>query len=171
MAENNKKMTFQKLKKKLLGRPKRELREERDDLTMEQAILRKKVYTLREHLDSLMRSYQTACKANDTKMIEQLDPKINRTREKIDEYKKQYKENYLALKVYSEILKNDKEGTAVERNSWFGALGTVSGVVLGGVGLRAAYKTDIEGRMINKGTHSWFRDIPNIIRNFGRHGK
>ena len=156
------------LKNRLMGKSKRELREERSDLTVEQEILRKRITMLKGNLKGLEESYQIACKKNDTELIEQLDPKINRAKAEIEECKESYKANYLALKVYSEILKNDKEGDAVERNSWFGALGTVSGVVLGGLGLRAAYKTDVEGRMTNKGTLSWFRDIPNIIRNFSK---
>ena len=156
------------LKNRLMGKSKRELREERDDLTLEQEILRKKIMTLKGNLTGLEETMRIACKKNDAELIEELDPKINRAKSEIEECKEAYKANYLALKVYSEILKNDKEGSACERNSWFGAFGTVSGVVLGGLGLRAAYKTDTEGRMTNKGTLGWFRDIPNIIRNFSK---
>lgn len=162
---------FEDLKKKLMRRNKRQLREERDDLILEQQVLRKKVYVLQNNLDGLNKSIQDAYKANDQATIETLDPKINRTREKIEECKKLYKDNTISLKVYSEILKNDKEGSAVERNSWFGALGTVSGVLLGGIGLKAAYRTDREGSLENKKTLSWFRDIPNIIKNFSTFGK
>lgn len=156
-----------KLIGKLKKKPKWKLREERDDLQMEQKNLREKLKELEENLSALQSDEIAALKANDTTTITLLDHKIEVTGKKIARIKADYKENADVLEVYSKVLKNDREGKASSRNSWFGALSTVTGIGLAAFGLKKAYDSDVEGTLINKKTLDWVKGLP-IIRNFGK---
>lgn len=152
---------------KLKRKPKWKLKEERDELQMEQKLLRQKLKEFEDNLSSLKDDQIAALKANDSTTIAVLDHKIDATEKKIVRIKADYKDNADVLEVYSKVLKNDREGKASSRNSWFGALSTVTGIGLAAVGLKKAYTSDQEGTLVNKKTLDWVKGLP-IIRNFGR---
>lgn len=156
-----------KLLGKLKRKPKWKLREERDDLQMEQKLLRQKQKSLEENLSALKDDQISALKANDGGTVAVLDRKVELTEKQIARIKADYKDNADLLEVYSKVLKNDREGKAASRNSWFGALSSVAGVGLAAFGLKKAYDSDMEGTLINKKTLDWVKGLP-IIRSFGK---
>lgn len=156
-----------KLISKLKRTPKWKLNQERDDLQMEQKLLRNRIKELENHLDKLKDDEIAAFKGNDSSTITVLDHQIQATEELIKKAKADYKDNADVLEVYSKVLKNDREGKSASRNSWFGALGTIAGAGLAAVGLKKAYDSDEAGTLVNKKTLDWVKGLP-IIRNFGR---
>lgn len=152
---------------KLKRKPKWKLKEERDELQMEQKLLRQRLKEFEDNLSSLKDDQIAALKANDATTIAVLDHKIDATEKKIVRIKADYKDNADVLEVYSKVLKNDREGKASSRNSLFGALSTVTGIGLAWVGLKKAYDSDQEGTLVNKKTLDWVKGLP-IIRNFGK---
>lgn len=154
---------FGKLKKK----PKWKLKEERDELQMEQKLIRQSIKEFEASLDKLKDNEIVALKGNDSTTITVIERQIETTEKLIEKYKANYKNNADVLEVYSKVLKNDREGKASSRNSWFGALSSVAGVGLAAIGLKKAYDSDLEGTLVNKKTLDWIRGLP-IIRNFGK---
>ena len=152
---------------KLKKKPKWKLKEERDDLQMEQKLIRQRIKVLEEDLSKLKDDYIVALKGTDGGAIAVLENKIEITEKKIDKHKADYKNNADVLEVYSKVLKNDREGKASSRNSWFGAISSVAGVGLAAFGLKKAYDSDQEGTLVNKKTLDWIKGLP-IIRSFGK---
>lgn len=152
---------------KLKRKPKWKLKEERDELQMEQKLLRKSLKDYEERLNDLKSDEIIALKGNNSGAIAVLDQQIKNTERKIEKAKADYKNNAEVLEVYSKVLKNDREGKASSRNSWFGALSSVAGIGLAAFGLKKAYDSDQEGTLVNKKTLDWVRNLP-IIRSFGR---
>ena len=152
---------------KLKRKPKWKLREERDDLQMEQKLLRQNQKELEANLSALKDAQIVALKSNDSGSIAVLDRKIELAEKQIARIKGDYKDNADVLDVYSRVLKNDREGKAASRNSWFGALSSVAGVGLAAFGLKKAYDSDQEGTLVNKKTLDWVKGLP-IIRSFGK---
>ena len=152
---------------KLKRKPKWKLKEERDDLQMEQKLIRQAVKEFEANVDKLKDDEIIALKGNDSTAITVIDRQIETTEKLIEKYKANYKNNAEVLEVYSKVLKNDREGKASSRNSWFGALSSVAGVGLAAFGLKKAYTSDQEGTLVNKKTLDWIKGLP-IIRNFGR---
>ena len=152
---------------KLKRKPKWKLKEERDDLQMEQKLIRQAINEFEANVDKLKDDEIIALKGNDSTAITVIDRQIETTEKLIEKYKANYKNNAEVLEVYSKVLKNDREGKASSRNSWFGALSSVAGVGLAAFGLKKAYTSDQEGTLVNKKTLDWIKGLP-IIRNFGR---
>lgn len=152
---------------KLKRKPKWKLKEERDDLQMEQKLIRQAIKEFEANVDKLKDDEIIALKGNDSTAITVIDRQIETTEKLIEKYKANYKNNAEVLEVYSKVLKNDREGKASSRNSWFGALSSVAGVGLAAFGLKKAYTSDQEGTLVNKKTLDWIKGLP-IIRNFGR---
>lgn len=152
---------------KLRRKPKWKLRQERDELQLDQKKLREETDALRTQLANLMNDENIALKANNVDVIAVLDHQIDETRKKIDENEKHYKSNAEDLEIYSKIIKNDREGRSVVRNSIFGAIGTLGGLGLWAVGMKKAYDSDQDGTLVNKKTLDWVGRLP-ILRSFGK---
>ena len=152
---------------KLKRKPRWKLKEERDDLQMEQKLLRQSLKELDANLSNLKDAEIAALKGNDAGAITVLDQQIKNVERKIEKNKADYKNNAEVLEVYSKVLKNDREGKASSRNSWFGAISSVAGVGLAAFGLKKAYDSDMEGTLVNKKTLDWIKGLP-IIRSFGK---
>ena len=152
---------------KLKRKPKWKLKEERDDLQMEQKLIRNQIKEFEANLDKLKDDEIVALKGNDSTSIAVIERQIETTEKLIEKYKANYKNNADVLEVYSKVLKNDREGKASSRNSWFGALSSVAGVGLAAFGLKKAYTSDQEGTLVNKKTLDWVKGLP-IIRSFGK---
>lgn len=155
------------LLKKLKRKPKWKLKEERDDLQMEQRLLRRRNDILSNELEQRKTEEIAALKADNQTAITLLDRQISDIEKKINENEKHYKNNAEVLEIYSKVLKNDREGKSSMVASWVGAVTGLVGAGVAVTGLRMSFKSDEEGGLINKKTLEWVKGLP-IIRSFGR---
>lgn len=153
--------------KKLKRKPKWKLKEERDDLQMEQKLIRKQNDILQSELERFKDDEIVALKGNNTSAITVLERQISSMEKKIAENEKRYKNNAEVLEIYSKVLKNDREGKSSVVASWVGAITGIVGAGVAVTGLRMSFKSDEEGSLINKKTLDWVKGLP-IIRSFGR---
>ena len=143
------------------------IRAERDELQIMQQRLRKNVEILEKQISELQAEEIQAFKNNDGSKIAELEVKIDDLKEKVEGFDKRYKANADVLKTYSEIDKNDREGSGITSNAIVGAITGLGGLALAYFGLRQAYTADVEGLLPNKKTLEWVKGLP-IIRNFSK---
>lgn len=153
---------FNKLKRK----PKWKLKQERDELQMEQKLIRQKCGVYSERLNECKDNEIKALKANDGDSITVIDREIDDLQKKISECEKRYKNNAEVLEIYSKVLKNDREGKSSTIGSWIGALTGLVGAGVAVAGLKMSFKSDEEGTLHRKKTLDWIKGLP-LIRNFG----
>lgn len=153
--------------KKLRRKPQWKLQEERDELQLEQRQLRTETGILKARLNELRDNRTKASQANDESSLAVTDNLIEFVETKISENDKRYKTNAEVLEIYSKVVKNDKEGKSLLRNSLIGAATGLGGLALAAIGLKKAYQSDLEGTLVNKKTLEWVSKLP-IMRSFGR---
>lgn len=153
--------------KKLRRKPQWKLQEERNELQLEQRNLRTETGILKARLDELRDNRTKALNANDESSLAVTDNLIEFVETKISENDKRYKTNAEALEIYSKVVKNDKEGKSLLRNSLIGAATGLGGLALAAIGLKKAYQSDMEGTLVNKKTLEWASKLP-VFRSFGR---
>ena len=155
------------LMKKLKRKPKWKLKEERDELQMEQKLLRKENETLDTQVQNLKNDLISAFKGNDQSSIAVLEQQIKNLESRIVKNSGRYTNNAEVLEIYSKVLKNDREGKSSMIGSWVGAITGLVGAGAAVAGLKMAYNSDNEGTLVHKKTLEWVKGLP-IIRNFGR---
>lgn len=153
--------------KKLRRKPQWKLQEERDELQLEQRQLRTETGILKARLNELRDNRTKAINANDESSLIVTDNLIEFVETKISENDKRYKTNAEVLEIYSKVVKNDKEGKSLLRNSLIGAATGLGGLALAAIGLKKAYQSDMEGTLVNKKTLEWASKLP-VFRGFGR---
>lgn len=153
--------------KKLKRKPKWKLIEEQKELQLQQKKLRMETDLLKDNLSKLKDDEIAALQGNDGGTIALIENKISMVRGKIEENDRRYKANAEVLEIYSKIVKNNREGAGATTNSVIGVVTGLGGLVLGGIGLHQAYKSDMEGTLHNKKTLDWIKGLP-ILRNIGK---
>lgn len=155
------------LMKKLQKKPKWKLIKEREEIELQQKKIRMETEELQKNLSNLKDDEIVALKGTDGTAITLIEAKIDSTKEKIAENDKRYKDNANVLETYSKIIKNDREGATSTRNSIIGLVTGLGGLALGGIGLKMAYDSDMEGTLVNKKSLEWVKSFP-IFKGFGK---
>ncbi len=150
----------------------RKLREEKWELKQEVKELEKQQKSIRQETEELLRSLdklhddeKQAIKNNDSTKIALISAKIEEVKEKIDRNDKRYANNTTSLENFSKTRKNDAERECSKLNSLIGAITGLGSLTLGGIGLKMAYDSDMEGALVNKKTLDWVAKLP-IFRGF-----
>lgn len=138
--------------------PKHKLRAERRALEEEQKELRVVIKDLDKAVDEAKDDEIKALKENDGDAIAAIEARIDNLENKISKLEKRYKTNAEALEIYSKILKNNREGAAASTTSIAGCITGLGGLLLGAIGMAAAYDGDREGKLIHKGTLAEAKD-------------
>lgn len=152
--------------KRLKKQPKWKLRQERDELQMEQKIIRTRNAEYTSRLSACKDNQITALKANDGEAVALMDREIETLTVKIKANNERYKSNAEILEIYSKVLKNDREGKSSAVTGWVGAITGIVGAGAAVAGLKLAYNSDREGTLIGKKTLEWAKSLP-LFRKFG----
>lgn len=148
-------------------KPKWKIKEERAELQLQQQRLRKTIEALEARISELKDEEIQAFKDNDGTKIAELEVKIDDLKEKVSGYDKRYRNNAEVLEIYSKVGKNDVDGSNGSVTTAVGVITGLGGLALGWLGLRDAYKSDIEGSLSNKKTLDWTKSFP-IFKSFGK---
>lgn len=159
-------MDTKKIMKKLQKKPKQTLKMERQELQDSQAVLRVRQRELDRRLAELKDDLDAARKAKQNDNVILLESQIKTIEEDISKISDSYRKNAEVLEIYSKVLKNDKEGKATGVGAAVSAITGLGALVLGGLSLKKAYQSDIDGTMKNKGVLDVFNRL-NTLRILG----
>lgn len=159
-------MDTKKIMKKLQKKPKQTLKMERQELQDSQAVLRVRQRELDRRLTELKSDLDVARKAKQNDNVILLESQIKGIEDDISKISDSYRKNAEVLEIYSKVLKNDKEGKATGVGAAVGAITGLGALVLGGLSLKKAYQSDIDGTMKNKGVLDVFNRL-NPLRILG----
>lgn len=160
-------MTDTTLKKKLRRKPRWKVKEERNELMLQQKKIRLEIEKLEAQVDNLKDDEIVALKGNDGATIALIEEKIRVAEEKIAQLDKRYDSNKSAEKVYSEVMKNDSDSDNNTLATVVGVITGLGGLAIGGVGLMKAYQSDEDGTLVRKKTFDWVKGLP-VIRDIGK---
>ena len=160
-------MTDTTLKQRLRRKPRWKVKEERNELMLQQQQIRLETEKLETQVNNLKEDEIVALKSNDGATIAVIEEKIRTAQEKIAQNDKRYKENAAALKVYSEVAKNDSDSDNNTLATVIGVITGIGGLAIGGVGLMKAYESDEAGTLVRKKTFDWVKGLP-IVRDIGK---
>ena len=160
-------MTDTTLKRRLRRKPRWKVREERNELMLQQKKLRLETEKLEAQIDNLKDDEIVALKGNDGTAIAVIEEKIRAAQEKIAQNDKRYKDNESALKVYSEVAKNDSDSDNNTLATVVGVITGIGGLAIGSVGLFKAYQSDEDGTLVRKKTFDWIKGLP-VVRDIGK---
>lgn len=150
-------MTMEELKSKLKRKRKKKLKEERDAVMAYEESLRVKETAVLQEIVALQSELESLTEEDDREAKKQT---IQSKKEELELIMKLRQETKDVLKVYSEILKDDREGRAASRNSIFSGIFSIGSLTVGAIGLGAAFQSDNEGTLINRHTFDWLKNLP-----------
>ena len=154
--------------KRLKRKQKWALKQEKDELQLQQKKLRMETDELLRNLDELRQAEIAAIKANDSASITLISARIDAVKEKIEDNDRRYASNTNIITNYSKSVKDDTEDTCSKLNTGVGILTGLGGLTLGAIGLKKAYESDVEGTLYNKKTLDWTVKMPNFLKGFLR---
>lgn len=158
-------MDKEALKEKLKKTKKRKLREEKQEIVNQQEILHTKRREYEQNKDLLVKTLMAAVEAKNDSAVDVAKIQIEIIQKEIEKIDSKIKENATVLKLYTEALKNDREGKASRDNSIAGWVIGLGGLGLGALGTALAYNSDEDGSPVRKNVLSSARDvIGNVIR-------
>lgn len=159
--------TKKKIMKMLEKKPKQTLKMERQELQDSQAVLRVSQRELDRRLSELKGDLDAARKAKQNDTVLLLESQIKSIEDDISKISDSYRKNAEVLEIYSKVLKNDKEGKATGVGAAVGAVTGLGALVLGGLSLKKAYQSDLDGSMVNKKVLDVFNRL-NPLRILGK---
>ncbi len=143
-------MDTKKIMKKLERKPKQTLKMERQELQDQQKVLRVRRDELDKHKRDLKDNLDVAKKAKQADAVTLIESQIKSLEDEISKISDTYMKNAEILEIYSKVLKNDKEGKSTSIGAVIGAVTGLGSLVLGGLSLKKAYQSDVDGTMVNK---------------------
>lgn len=143
-------MDTKKIMKKLERKPKQTLKMERQELQDQQKVLRVRRDMLDRHKQDLKDDLEVAKQAKQADTVTLLESQIKSLEEDISKISDTYMKNAEILEIYSKVLKNDKEGKSTSVGAVIGAVTGLGSLVIGGLSLKKAYQSDVDGTMVNK---------------------
>ena len=142
------------------------MKEEYKALLDRQVELTKKKEKLDTKKNELTTELMDAMKNDDSEEQTRIVNQIEKIDKIIENNRKEYKENWEILEIYSKIVKTHGDNRNENLKTGAALLSVFGGLGLGLISLKGAFASDVNGSMVNKRTLDFFNKITNPLLKF-----